>query len=404
MKTSGSYSFIVKRSLLPVRKIYQNNFILVILFVLLFTAGCKQEYKPPAIDQDLGLLVIDGFLNNSPDTTILRLTRTAKLQNGLSNTGELNATITINDANGNPLYFFQQLDDKGNYFLPGMNLGAGIKYSLAINTANGKLYQSDEIEPKATPPIDSVSWERNNNGLQVFVNTHDPARNTEYYRWEYTETWEYLSNFYSSLKYEDNTMLFRNFPADQVLQCWTTRQSTNLMLASSAKLSKDIIYRNPIQQISLNSIELNVLYSINVRQYALSKDAFDYLINLKKLTEQRGTIFDAQPTELPGNIHCVSDPSEAVIGYVMASTMQSQRIFIRNRDVMPWRFNYICDDHRVFSVDQDTLDFYFGTGYFYVPIEEVRIMGVLVGYDGGAAECVDCRRRGGTSIKPAFWP
>ncbi len=201
MKISRFIFFIIKSSLSPVQKKYQNNFIPIFLFALLFTAGCKQEYRPPAIDQDLGILVVDGFLNNSADTTFLRLTRTAKLQDGISNKGEQNASIAINDENGNPLYFFQQLDDKGTYFLPGMNLSAGIKYRLSINTSNGKLYQTDEIEPKATPPIDSVSWERNNNGVQIFTNTPDPSGHTDSSRWESAETWEYWANFYSYLKY-----------------------------------------------------------------------------------------------------------------------------------------------------------------------------------------------------------
>ena len=381
-----------------------RNHIITILILVLFASACKQDYKPPAVEADLGILVIDGFLNNSTDTTFLRLTRTARLQDGLLNKGEKNASITINDANGNQVYFFQSFDDKGTYFLPGMDLAAGNKYKLSISTANGRLYESDEIEAKETPAIDSVIWERTNDGVQLFTNTHDASGNTVYYRWEYTETWEYYSNFSSDLKYENNEMFFRT-PAEQIFRCWTTRQSTDLLLASSAKLSADVIYRNPIKFIPINSIEISRQYSIFVRQYALSEGAFNYLVNLKKITEQRGSIFDAQPTELPGNIHCISNPAEPVIGYAMASSMKTTRIFIKNQDVMPWRFSFFCDDHRVFPNNRDTLDMYFGTGRYYVPIEEVRSRtGILIGYDGGIADCVDCRLRGGTNLKPVFWP
>jgi hypothetical protein len=59
----------------------------------------------------------------------------------------------------------------------------------------------------------------------------------------------------------------------------------------------------------------------------------------------------------------------------------------------------------VFPPIKDTLDMYFASGLYYVPIQEVRSpRGVVIGYDGGIAECVDCRLRGGSNLKPVFWP
>jgi hypothetical protein len=43
------------------------------------------------------------------------------------------------------------------------------------------------------PPIDSISWKRDEEGVRVFVNTHNPEGNTRYYRWEFEETWEIRS-------------------------------------------------------------------------------------------------------------------------------------------------------------------------------------------------------------------
>jgi hypothetical protein len=374
-----------------------------ILFSFVLLTACRQSYRPPEIDEPFGYLVVDGFLNNSADTTFIRLSRTSKIQSGVRNREEKNAQMSVTDANGTILYAFSSIAD-GLYYVPGMSLNNGSTCRLKINTANGNEYVSDEIQIKTTPPIDSISWEKTGDGVKLYATTHDPNAATQYYRWDFTETWEYRSNFYSLLKYEDSTMLTRTFPAEQVYTCWQTRHSTELQLASSAKLSEDVIYKKQIQLIPDNSIELNIKYSILLRQYALTKEAFEYLQNLKKISEQMGSVFDAQPSELPSNIHCTNQPDALALGYITASTMETKRIFIDKVQVLPWQYNFPCYEYRNFPLDKDSLEHFFGTGVFYTPIEERRIMGILIGYVGGVSDCVDCRLRGGVTEKPAFWP
>ena len=69
------------------------------------------------------------------------------------------------------------------------------------------------------------------------------------------------------------------------------------------------------------------MYSINVKQYALSHEAYLFFEKIKKNTEQLGSIFDPQPSELQGNIHCITNPAETVVGYVDISEEKVQRNF-----------------------------------------------------------------------------
>ncbi len=55
---------------------------------------------------------------------------------------------------------------------------------------------------------------------------------------------------------------------------------------------------------------------------------------LKNNTEQLGSIFDAQPSETGGNLHCKTDPTEQVIGFIGCSSQTQKRIFI-NRYELP---------------------------------------------------------------------
>jgi hypothetical protein len=51
-----------------------------------------------------------------------------------------------------------------------------------------------------------------------------------------------------------------------------------------------------------------------VYQYALTKDQYDYWTELKKNSEQLGTLFDAQPSQLNSNIHSM-EIHRLVLGY-----------------------------------------------------------------------------------------
>ena len=365
---------------------------------LLLTA-CKENYEPPVIKTNPNLLVVDGFINNSTDTTSIHLSRTRKLSDEVTYSPEVNAQLTLEDAGGAILYYFQEMDN-GNYIVPGMTLDVNRKYKLHINTADGKNYASDEIEVKQTPPIDSISWERQENGLTIFVNTHDPQNNTRYYRWDYINTWEYYSKYASGFKYENHEVIPRRRDED-VYTCWTTKNSTDLYLGSSAKLSDDVIHRSPVRFIPVNAIELSGLYSILVRQYAITKEGYEYFQNLKKITEQLGSIFDAQPSQLTGNIHLTGDLTEPVLGFVTASSVDQKRIFIKNTEVAPWSYRLQCDDR--FVVPLDSLENYFGNGV-YIPTTEYAPRGSIEGYYAGANSCVDCTTHGGTNVKPGFWP
>ena len=123
----------------------KKNTLQFLLVAAAMLVGCKEKYKQPATKGNPNFLVVDGFLNNSPDTTFIRLSRARNLDSNLLNSGESNADMVIEDNAGSILYHFQELNDDGKYMLPGMNLDMNNKYKLHIRTSDGKEYISDEI-------------------------------------------------------------------------------------------------------------------------------------------------------------------------------------------------------------------------------------------------------------------
>lgn len=70
----------------------------------------------------------------------------------------------------------------------------------------------------------------------------------------------------------------------------------------------------------------------------MTKDQYNYWANLKKTTEQPGTIFDPQSSQLNSNIHCLSNPAEPVLGYLCASSTTKKRIFINRSDLSYYNY------------------------------------------------------------------
>ena len=383
----------------------KNHFsqkIVVCLLAIFCLATCKIPYNPVLKPSDTNSLVVEGYIDGAAPVRFA-LSRTRMLSNGDTATRrkELNARVSIEDDQQNEY----PLADEGNGVYGSsysLNLNAAFKYRLHIFTLNGSEYLSDLVAFKQSPNIDTIGWAIRDNGVRILLNTHDPANATKYYRWEYSETWEFHSHYYSNYKYNiDSNAVFPR--TDQVYTCWQSDNSTAIFLGSSAKLTDDVINEAPLAYIPNHDEKLSVLYSIWVKQYALDADGYNYWVAMKSNTESVGSIFDPQPNETQGNIHSITDPSEAVIGYIGAGNSFEKRTFISNNDMPPgWNQLQDCPPIVVPNIP-DSLKFYFGRGGF-TPFEVAQPpKSPPTGYQASYIECVDCTTKG-TNIKPSFWP
>jgi len=371
------------------------------LLLVLLLVQCKQEYIPQIKESDIKLLVVEGYINSGQGPTTIYLSRVADLTD-TALIPELSAQVNIQNDNGGIF----TLTDNGNgeYTIPQLILDNNAKYRVSIRTINGKEYVSDYSPVKHTLVIDSITWRKENEGVQIYVNTHDDQNDTSYYRWTYSETWEFHSAYVSSLDYirdpvtNDAVALTGRVNPDAIYTCWRTQQSTNIILGSSEKLTANRIFL-PIRFIEPLGEELSVRYYIEMSQYALSHDAYRFYQRLKRNTEQIGTLFDPQPSQLTTNIHCLSDSLEEVVGFVEITDQQQAHIFITNDDVKPWTPPVNCSK-AVFRNNDTTLR---AIGNAYLPVAPLTFRGpVIETFEASPNECVDCTLRG-TNIKPSFW-
>ncbi|HZF63213.1 MAG TPA: DUF4249 domain-containing protein [Chitinophagaceae bacterium] len=356
--------------------------------------GCKERFEPnlPALSKSY--LVVEGSINGGDVPTRITLSRSSPVNTPKNFLPEENALVIVEGEDNSS----QSLTNSGDgaYLSSGLTLNQSIRYRVKILTG-GKEYVSEYVSIKSTPPIDSINWIEEDGGVNIYANTHDPQNNTRYYRWNFEETWEIHSAFSASYRYVDGVVRPTNSSIDpDIYFCWKYDHSKYILVGSSAKLETDVIFRQPLLSMRYGEERIGVRYSILVRQYAIEKQEYDFLSQMKKNTESLGTIFDPQPSALRGNIRCVTDPDDPVVGYVGASVVREQRIFIRAAEISAPRFKMTCPTD---TIPVDSI-------YFAVPASlpynAVQRGPSIDSYLVSTPRCVDCTLRG-TNVKPSFW-
>ena len=371
----------------------------LIILITTLTSGCKESYEPAVIKANKNFLVVDGVINTDPNSvTLIRLSRTRNVTDSVLTSPELHAQVNIIGKSGSLYSLHEQ--GKGVYTSDAIVLNNGDEYALQIITTDNNQYQSDYLTPKLTPAIDSIHYTYAGNGITLFANTHDPQNNTRYYRWDYVETWEYHA-FYNAELSVDTGLIFYDVPYNRNFICYQSDTSTNILLGTSVNLAQDVISEDSLTNIPQNDIKVGVRYSILLKQYALSVEAYAYWQLLQKNTQQLGSLFDAQPTQLTGNVHSLINPSEPVLGYVSATAVAEKRLFIDVRDLPGWQRVFPGTDCYIKTIDTHADNFlrydYDDTSYAPYYYSGMCCLVIAKKY------CLDCTLAGGTNTKPPYW-
>ena len=378
--------------------------------IALLAAGCKKPFTP-TLDQSGNnrYLVVEGEITGS-DSTFIKLSRTKHIDTSKTIIAETNALLTIeNDANVTiPLTEIKP----GTYAAAPFNLDAAHNYRLRIKTSDAKEYLSDYVPVKNSPPIDSIGFTAQPNAMKVYVNSHDASNTTRYYRWDYSETWKFHSQYNSSWSKAGARKV-----EDQIYYCFANDTSSTVTIGSTIKLLNDIMYQAPITTIDPASEKIEMKYSIFVKQYALTSDAYAFWINLQNNTQKLGSVFDVMPSESPTNYHCVTNSGELVVGYLSVGNVSYKRVFI-TKDQLPASYKTVyptvCELDTAFLVnppktqqEKTQTDDFLQHNALYEVVQGLYLpppnpFGGPTAVSYSTLLCVDCTIRG-KKAPPPFW-
>ncbi len=360
--------------------------------------SCIDEYWPDLGKQE-EVMVVDGLITDAEGPHIIKLSISAPVENP-EYIPMTDASVRVEDKSGH-IHYFSELDS-GKYVCNNLDANAGNSYKLFINTEDGDRYESDFQELTSCPAIDSITYDveyqpttdvnYDRAGYRFYASTRDVENNHPFYLWRLEETYEYHAGFIAYYIFagslEDNPEPYKYY------YCWKSQTLDDYYMYDARHLEKTIINKIPLNYVSTEGKHLTVKYSLLVRQYAISEEAFNYYSNIKNQQTEGDNLYTKQPFYVQGNLRCMSDPDKKVLGYFLVAGQSRRRIFV-DRPYLPF-YDPECEA----STD--------GIGYLFLsPPEDWPIYFTKTATGSiarSSPECFDCRTYGGKLEKPAFWP
>ncbi len=362
---------------------------LQILFLVLFLVNCSCVEKfVPVTEEEKELLVVQGLITDQQETDTIKLSKSLPLGQVNNARPVIGAIVTIADDLGSNFLLPEMA--QGTYIVPpSYKRSSGRFYTLHIRY-NNLTYESDPVEMRPVPAIDSLYYEKINiekpyqhfkgiDACQIYLNTYDPANKCKFYRWDFTETW----------------VLRLLFPVENQT-CWITEKSHYINIKSTAAFNESRINRLPLNYITNVTDRLQTKYSVLVNQYSLSEEEYNYWDKLQNITAQVGSLYDVIPASVPGNMHCIESPGEKILGYFSVSAKTSKRIFIKDNFAGIVNHYSNCIEDTIPYIDPPGL----GISVWILDDEPYHIAPFKVTTkDKG---CADCTVRG-SKTRPDFW-
>jgi len=386
--------------------------ILIGFFVLssLFNS-CITEFKANLPNTDEIILIVEGsILENSSSVFYLSESFPLSVDNVQSEHYINNATLYIIGSNG---FKSQPSINLGNgtYQLSVGKFDSDVEYGIEI-TYNGDIYQSASSKPLLTPEIDSINWiQPQSYGPVTFrVSTSDEKNGAKFFMWNFVEDWETTAHYYTTVFYNPNTNSFTEEDPAPYYYCWKKFFSKTFIIGSTESLRENKIINKPFYECTFFNDRFSELYCITVNQKAISKGAFEYYQNKILLNTQMGGLFTPQPSELAGNIICVSNPAKKAIGYIESlKNISQKRLFINGGEVT-FEDIYKCNIIEHSEVIAYIREMHMSLAQYclwngVMPAGGKDAMAPPITPLNWAPErCTSCVRNGGTKNKPDFWP
>lgn len=290
---------------------------LLVFFLLIGSLfSCIEKVELPYRNLE-PVLVVDGGVTNGKPPYTLKLSYTGNFVAG--------NLITSNLAvNGARVYLYDNLGDSTrfvqNVFQPALyqtdlsfQCKTGRSYWLKIQTPDGKIYQSTPQLMREVAPIEEIYADLTTNFIRVYVDSQDPANSVDFYRW---------SGVSITLK---NTQ--SGTPGSTCnYSCWAYNSSSSANILEDTYINgKKIINRLAFYSPITKDVPL-ALHYIEVRQEAISKEAYSYWLQYQEQRTRTGSIFDPLPSTIVGNMVNVNDSKESALGFFNVASISTKRL------------------------------------------------------------------------------
>jgi len=375
-----------------------------ILFICTLLAGCVDTYYPEIEDLQKSL-VVEALITDQPGWQVIYLSRSSPVNEiGIHN--ETDAYVSVYDDLGRSTEFIEQAPGAYYAWMTAGEIDTGITYWLNVVTSNGEVYESEpEMFPSPSPAIDSVYWEfetkgtsdrtESLNGIRFYLDLDAKADQGRNYRWELVETWEYYAA--NPIDYYYDGILHEWPDSSSYHTCWYTGKIDQIYTANTRNAESNTIKGFPLNYVSEETSRLSARYSLQVLQYSLNDEAYDYWKRIEEQNQESGGIYERQPDYVSGNMQNMNNQDEYVLGFFNLCPVSEKRIFLDSIPELTYpKIN--CTLETIMHPASKPV--WMSIPFFLVSLNPLR---VGPPYGVGTNLCFDCRNGGGTIIKPEFW-
>jgi hypothetical protein len=174
--------------------------------------------------------------------------------------------------------------------------------------------------------------------------------------------------------------------------CWATKLIKDIFILNTAELKETAYKQFSLHFVDNTSQRLEHLYSLLVKQYAVSGEGYVYWDQLRENNIDQGGMYEIQPLPAKGNMVNLTNPKQAVLGYFQVASVKKKRIFVK--DIPDLEFEYY-PECGIWPLVEPLR--YYDPKFYPVYLAN----GAEVSPD-----CIFCEISllGGNTTKPDFWP
>ncbi|WP_419211247.1 DUF4249 domain-containing protein [Maribacter sp. X9] len=324
-------------------KIFKKGKVIVLIAISMFVQACIEPFDIEKTEFT-SAVVIEGTLTDQNMKQRILISRTFPLDTVVS-AGISKATIVINDSNG---ISYEFMETSGGEYVSTTAFGAmsGVGYTLSVKLPDGSSYISEEVILPTKSKINELYVARDFNngelaeGMFIYVDSFDPTGQSKFYRYEYEETYKIIAPFWSP----EDAYVVSPLPNPQVdfrartneeRVCYKTVESNKIIQENTTEYSEDRVTKFPVRFINKENFILSHRYSILVKQFVQSPEAFTYFETLESIAASGSLFSQIQTGFIEGNIKSLTNKDEKVIGFFQASTVSEKRVFFDYADYFP---------------------------------------------------------------------
>ena len=366
---------------------------IIILFLSAAAASCVSQFNPDIISQK-DYLTVNGLVTDENRRYSIILGISHPLDEPAVEKPAVKARVSVSDDLGNSYNFTEKSPGKYLSDSTVFTGQAGRSYVLSIEY-NEKQYSSSLSALQPVPPIDSLGYEIYDREInasgetekvtRVNLSTLDPAGRCHYFRWAFEETWEIHLPF--------------NLLPIEKRYCWVSELSHNILIANTEALSEDRITDFTLTTYNNSTDRGMYKYSMLVKQYSMSREEYEFWDKIRTMSQNTGGLYDVTPVSVNGNIQCLTDPAEVVLGFFSVSGVSYKRIFIDDRIITPDHYSDKCIDDYITPNSTPP-----GLGITVFILHATSYPGSdraawAITNDIGCTDCANF----GSNIKPDYW-